>query len=262
MSTAPPFLYKQLLQNIEERVRRGELKAGDLVPSEAKLQEEFNMSRVTVRKALLELEQRGLVTRMHGKGTYISNTTVAQALGVEAHTIVETFQVAGVDLEVTVLALTHIEPPEAIASLFDVPDQQLVCLSRVYSSEGEPIGVVHLYLPLALSGVAYILRDSKNPKETSYSVFEERLGLSIGMVKHEINAVPVCAASATALGLAEGHICLTMDRTTCSTQGAVIEFARFIYAPGCASFEIELPRHAPGTSMKISSPARAADSSA
>lgn len=249
--STPQFLYQQLLENIEGRVRRGTLKVGDLIPSEAKLQEEFNMSRVTVRKALMELEQRGLVTRKHGKGTYISDSSIHQALDVKANTIVEAFEVEGVDLEVTILGLVHIDAPEGIGELFGAPDQQVVCLSRAYSSKDGVIGIVHLYLPLALSGVAYILKESKNSKDTSYRIFENQIHLEIGMVKHQIKAMPVGAASAATLGLHEGHICLTMDRITRDCKGTAIEFARFIYAPDRASFEITLPRHASPKTMTI-----------
>lgn len=245
--STPQFLYQQLLENIEERVRLGTLKVGDLIPSEAKLQEEFNMSRVTVRKALMELEQRGLVTRKHGKGTYISDSSIHQALDVEANTIVEAFEVEGVELEVTILGLVHIDAPEGIGELFGASGQKVVCLSRAFSSKEVVVGVVHLYLPLALSGVAYILQESKNSKDTSYRIFENQIHLDIGMVKHQIKAMPVGAASAIALGLHEDHICLTMDRITRDTKGSVIEFARIIYAPDSASFEITLPRHASKT---------------
>src|ERR1700730_10298270 len=150
---ASPFLYKQLIQTLEDRVRKGELQVGDLVPSETRLIEKFKVSRVTVRKALLELEQRGIVTRLHGKGTYISSSTVPQLLRTEAHTIVETFEVAGVDLDVEVLSLVHVEPPPHVAAVFGTLDQKVVCLPRRYSSGGIPIGVVSLFLPLAMSGV-------------------------------------------------------------------------------------------------------------
>jgi GntR family transcriptional regulator len=248
----PQFLYQQLLENIEERVRSGKLKVGDLIPSETKLQEEFNISRVTVRKALMELEQRGLVTRKHGKGTYISEKSIHQALETKANTIVEAFELEGVDLEVTTLALEYVDPPEIIAELFGTSDQQVVCLSRAYSSKEVVIGVVHLYLPLALSGVAYILKESQASKDTSYRIFENQINLDIGMVSHQIKAVPVGAISAAALGLEKDHICLTMDRITRDTKGTAIEFARFIYAPYSASFEITLPRHASPKTVTLS----------
>ncbi len=248
---ATPFLYKQLIQTLEDRVRRGELQVGDLVPSENQLIKEFQVSRVTVRKALLELEQRGIVTRLHGKGTYINSSTVPQLLQAEARTIVETFEVAGVDLDVEILSLEHVDPPSHVAAVFGELDQKVVCLTRRYSSDGLPIGVVSLYLPLAMSGVAYILKDSRDAKETSYSVFEKQLGISIGLVKHVVKTAAIDVATAEALDLEEGHICLSMDRITRSSHGGVLEVMSFVYAPGRVSFEIELPRHATGMTIRL-----------
>lgn len=247
------FLYKMLSENIENQLRTGKLKVGDLVPSETKLQSEYNMSRVTVRKAIMELEQRGLITRKHGKGTYVSNTTVHQSLANEASTIVEAFENAGIELSVEALGIEYIDPPDFIADLFCTTNQKIVCLKRKYFTEEATVGIVSLYFPLALSGVAYILNETRNSKETSYDLFEKQLHLKIGLVKYEIKALPACASNADKLGIYEGDTCLTMDRITRNTAGVVIEFARFVYAPDSASFEITLPRHASPDTLKFCS---------
>lgn len=245
-----PVLYKQLIHALEKRLKDGDLKIGDLVPSEARLMEEFGMSRVTVRRGLLELQQRGIVTRLHGKGTYITST-VPQPLQTEAHTIVETFGMAGIELSVETLSLEYIDPPSYLVDFFGIADRQVVCLTRKYFSKGAPIGIASLYLPLAFSGVAHILKDSQNAKETSYHVFEKSLGVSLGLVKHIIKTIAVDGRTASALEVKEGQVCLCMDRITRNTQGDVLEFMSFVYSPGSVSFEIELPRNATGTTLQV-----------
>ena len=58
--------------DLQEQIRRGELRAGDRVPSENQLAEAYQVSRQTVRKALAILEQEGAIYALHGKGTFVS----------------------------------------------------------------------------------------------------------------------------------------------------------------------------------------------
>ncbi len=58
--------------DLQEQIRRGELRAGDRVPSENRLAEAYQVSRQTVRKALAILEQEGAIYAVHGKGTFVS----------------------------------------------------------------------------------------------------------------------------------------------------------------------------------------------
>lgn len=65
--------YQQLFDAIEQGIRSGRYSPGQKLPSEAALEAEFSMSRITVVRALRELQQRGLVQRRAGSGTYVTN---------------------------------------------------------------------------------------------------------------------------------------------------------------------------------------------
>jgi DNA-binding LacI/PurR family transcriptional regulator len=63
--------YQQLLENLSQAIRRGDYRPGSKLPSEAVLVKQFNTSRITVGRALRELQQAGLVERFAGSGTYV-----------------------------------------------------------------------------------------------------------------------------------------------------------------------------------------------
>lgn len=65
-------LYIQLKNTIKEAIVSGNLKSGDKIPSEVMLQKTYNVSRVTVRKAVEELVQENYLIKLQGKGTYVS----------------------------------------------------------------------------------------------------------------------------------------------------------------------------------------------
>ncbi|MFG1612448.1 GntR family transcriptional regulator [Nonomuraea wenchangensis] len=69
--TAASYRYQVIAVWLRERIERGELVPGDLLPSEAALRRRFQASRNTVRQALALLEQEGLVVAEHGRGRFV-----------------------------------------------------------------------------------------------------------------------------------------------------------------------------------------------
>lgn len=65
-------LYKQVAGIITEEINKGNIAAGEKLPSELLLMKVFNVSRVTIRGAILELVSDGLLVRSQGKGTFVA----------------------------------------------------------------------------------------------------------------------------------------------------------------------------------------------
>ncbi len=71
--------YQQVFDAIKEAILSGHYEPGQKLPSEAHLLDEFSTSRITVIRALRELQQRGLVQRRAGSGTYVTDGIAAGA---------------------------------------------------------------------------------------------------------------------------------------------------------------------------------------
>lgn len=71
MKTLP--LYKQIQQDIKRLIAQGRLREGDRVPSEKELSEKYRVSQITSKNALIGLMEEGLLTRIQGKGTFVSS---------------------------------------------------------------------------------------------------------------------------------------------------------------------------------------------
>jgi len=76
---SPIPLYYQLRQLLAERITTGEWQPGDMLPTEEQLQEQYGLSRTTVRQALKELEYEGLITRHRGRGTFVSQPKISHS---------------------------------------------------------------------------------------------------------------------------------------------------------------------------------------
>ena len=66
-------LYEKIVEQIEQRILSGDLKAGDRLPAERELCEQFGVSRTAVREAVRALNEKGLVDVQPGRGTFITN---------------------------------------------------------------------------------------------------------------------------------------------------------------------------------------------
>src|SRR5258708_32433989 len=80
-----PPQYQQILENIKNDILSGRYQPGQKLPSEAALLKRFGASRITVGRALRELQQAGVVQRRKGAGNYVGNASpreISPALGV------------------------------------------------------------------------------------------------------------------------------------------------------------------------------------
>lgn len=73
-------LYSQIVERIKQWVRDGDLKEGDVLPSERELAEVFGVSRVPVREALKSLQFLGIVSNVRGKGVVIKKVPISDVI--------------------------------------------------------------------------------------------------------------------------------------------------------------------------------------
>lgn len=77
---SPIPLYEQLKAILAEDIRNGKLAADEQIPSERELCEKYDVSRITVRQAIAEAVNEGLLYRTRGRGTFVSGTKIEQQL--------------------------------------------------------------------------------------------------------------------------------------------------------------------------------------
>ena len=125
-------LYAQLVGIIKRNISTGVLAVGDLLPSEAELCRALNISRNTVRQAIGELEDEGLVVRKRGRGTFVADpstnrrgvrysfTTEVSSMGKEPSSTLVDFEITTPPAIVCSLMLYR----EALGNGLSEPKQQ------------------------------------------------------------------------------------------------------------------------------------------
>jgi GntR family transcriptional repressor for pyruvate dehydrogenase complex len=114
-------LYEQIVQQIEDSIVKGDLKAGDQLPAERELAQRFGVSRTAVREAVKALREKGLVEAYSGRGTFITDGTT-QAVRQSLDLMVKIGQPEGsthlaevraiLEPEIAALAALRIQEPE------------------------------------------------------------------------------------------------------------------------------------------------------
>lgn len=75
------LLYEQLKQAITGMIEAGLLRSGEQIPTTAELCQRFGVSHITVTRALNDLVHQGIITRIQGKGTFVTTRRVERQLG-------------------------------------------------------------------------------------------------------------------------------------------------------------------------------------
>lgn len=161
LKTRPLRSHKKMAEQVRDAVsdyiREHALKAGDRIPTEAKLCAAFGVSRPSVREALRLLEQQGLIVTEHGRGRFV---TAAAALDVARpitvfESISKMLAALGYTHETRVLSARTIlvaAEPKAGAALALPPEAEIFVLERLREADGQVLVYSIDVVPMALLG--------------------------------------------------------------------------------------------------------------
>lgn len=122
-------------------------KPGEFLPSEHELAGRFNVNRHTIRRAVDDLIQQGLLERRHGKGTCVLNKQIDYTLGSQTR-FTETFETLGKTTSLRVLNKARIPASANIAGKLNVQEHtSIYWIETLRLADEEPICVISHYLP-------------------------------------------------------------------------------------------------------------------
>ncbi|EGW36546.1 GntR family transcriptional regulator [Desulfosporosinus sp. OT] len=131
-------IYYQLFKLIEDQIRRGELKPGESLPTEHEISSRFEISRMTVRRAISELVLAGMVYAQQGKGTFVA-TPKLDNIVFELNDFNQEIKQRGLNYKTTLLEAKIIRVDEELRAKFQVSEEhkRLLYFRTVLSAEDE-----------------------------------------------------------------------------------------------------------------------------
>jgi DNA-binding GntR family transcriptional regulator len=232
--SGPVPLYYQVSQRIQQAIVGGELPPGSRLENEISFCNRLGLSRPTIRKAIQDLVDKGLLVRRRGVGTQVVHGQVTR--GVELTSLHDDLVRLGKSPTTKLLSLEVMKADTLIAEELAVPlGTEIVKIQRVRSADGAPVSVMVNYLPTQFRGISV-----KDLEELGLYQWLRLQGVTIRVAKQRIGARKANAKEADLLLLEHGAALLTMDRTAYDDEGQAIEYGHHCYSPELYSFQTTL----------------------
>ena len=218
-------LYHQVKTLLLHDIEAGRWKPDDRLPTENELIRRFQVSRITVRHALRELEQLGYIRREQGRGTFVQRPPVD--LGPrELTSFTDEMRRHGQVATSHVLERGTIAADASIAGKLEMGvGEPVFRLRRLRLADGEPMGVQTAFIPLRLvPGIAEVRFEGAS----LYQVLSDRYGLFPAQAHETHAAVPMNREDAQALGLQAGTPALAGERVAYLADGRPLEYVQSV----------------------------------
>jgi GntR family transcriptional regulator len=205
-------------------IAAGQLAAGDRLPPEHDLAEWLQVSRMTLRHALSELAQRGLVTRTVGRhgGTFVAEPKIEQDVTTLAG-FSEQLRRHGMVAGARVLAATQLPAGPAAAAALELADgEEVFEVRRLRLADGRPMVLEHSQFPARLFGGLLDCRLDGS----LYELLAERFGQRPHRAKESFEPVIAGVRESEALEVEEGAPLMLVERIAYSPSGRPLEYAR------------------------------------
>jgi GntR family transcriptional regulator len=201
-------LHHQLFTVLREQIIRGLYAPGTAIPNEIKLGELFGVSRITVRRALADLDALGLVEKRQGLGTFVRSDLPPQR---PAATLgfLDSLKKQAQQTKVTVLSVGMAVPPPMITLQLQLEGgSEAMHAVRLRSGGTQPLMITDAWVPATFGAgiTAALLR-----KQALYEILLAQ-GVRIGRVVQEITAVSADPRYASLLAVGVGSPLLRLTR--------------------------------------------------
>jgi GntR family transcriptional regulator len=235
-------LYQQLASKLRKQIAAGIFRPGDRLPSEDALCEEYGVSRITVRAALDQLVDAGLLWRQRGKGTFVSNRRVDHDL-IHLTDFVEDMAASGLQPASRVTYWGEETVDEAIAGILGISTTMpVVRLDRLRVADDAPIAFDVTYLPLRYGR---LLDRDRLESETIYHQLENQYGIPVVSGTFVIEASTADPELAGHLQVDDGAPVLVIRRTSFTESRDPIYFQIRSYRADRVRYRLELRRDYP-----------------
>jgi GntR family transcriptional regulator len=233
-------VYHQLYVVLRQQIIDGVHEPTAPLPTEMSLSATFDVSRVTVRRALDLLEREGLVVRRQGVGTFPSAPTPQKAAPQRIAGLIENLITIGLETTAKLLAYDQraLAPAFVAASLRLAPGERCLRLERLRRHKKKPVSLTTVYVP---TGFAKHL-DRKSLDDRPVVRILEQAGLRPISAEQSLSAVAADDQAAAELGVTIGAPLIRLRRTVFEKDGTPLLFQQSLYNPDRYEYYMQLSR--------------------
>lgn len=232
--SSPVPLYHQVASAFEAAIRDGSLTPGTRLDNEIDLAKRFNLSRPTMRQALDQLVQAGLVVRRRGIGTQVVEPPVRRPL--QLSSLYDDLIEQGSKPTTELLEFSMVAADKDRAeSLAITEGTELQHLRRVRSIDGTPLAIMENWVPTDIIELSSDrlerngLYDLMRAAGVDFRLAHQRMGATVANTEH-----------AHLLDVKEGSPLVLMERVARDSNGRAVDGGHHLYRADLYSFEMTL----------------------
>ena len=222
MVRGEPF-YQKIRSDIENKIKDGYYKQGEYLPSEAKLESLYKVSRTTVRNAVRSLVDDGYLTIVRGKGTKVTPSKLSASYP-NLMSFTDVIQKQGIKSSVLKMKISQMLPTQEVAEKLDInPNEKVYEIYRERAADDEPICIHVSFIPCKyLEGNDVSLIEKK---QSLYKALEEDFNISIQTAQDNISAIGASSHVAKILNIEKGDPVLFIKRVAYDQNNVIVEYS-------------------------------------
>jgi len=224
-------LYLDVAEQIKADIMNGTYPVGSLLPTEAELEQLFDVSKITVRRAIELLSSEELVEKKSGKGTTVLSNRPYNKLS-KAGTFTEYLHDSGQKVAKKILKLEKVALTPA-SSAYQSLGEKAVKVSRLYTLDDQPYIYFNYFLPTSMADVPF----EDFEKESLYRLMDQH-GIEILKFEDSFQIVELTPEQQEILATSEKNG-LKRIRKSVGLSGKTVEFSEAIYNTALHPYVIE-----------------------
>ena len=238
MEKTQPFKYALIKNDIVQAIKTKQLNTDDKILSEAKLCKKYNVSRITVTRAINELVAEDYLYRIQGKGTFVKGKQLSEGVS-QLSSFTKRMKEKKLKLETRVLETASVTMPVKMANFFNLPsDKNVILLKRLRIVDGELLCLSIAYL---MPEFFYWTTLEDMEHESLYDLLENKYDFKLGNATQEFEVGYLNEKNAKFLEISSQDPCLKLSLYSTLSDGRPAQFEETYYIGSKYAYQLLLP---------------------
>lgn len=235
-------LYKQVYMQLNQLIEDNTLQPGDKLPSEAELEKQFDVSRITIRRAVQELVYENKIVKKAGKGSFVVKPKAEPLSALTSFS--ENMIAQGYKPSYMNSRIQLVLPSPAVAKHLAVDKTAKVLnINRLMLADSLPMSIQDSYLPGFIYNInPSIFLPELMDKISLYKILEIEFGISLSVAEERIEATKATEKEAKLLLIKTDDPILLVERVAYDDKGIAVEYVKMIYPSSRYRYKVKLFR--------------------
>ncbi|MDX1641970.1 MAG: GntR family transcriptional regulator [Balneolaceae bacterium] len=231
--------HSQISQWLRNQIDEGVYEADEKLPSENDLAKKFDVSRVTIRRALQSLESESIIYRCQGLGSFVSNERASHDL-VKLTDFNEDMAKAGLEASSVVKKFEMVDAPDWLLPLLNIDEgSKILQIDRLRLGDGEPIAFDSTWLPVLYG---QLLDEKELAESTIYHLLEKNYDIPVIRGCYKLSAEVADTPLADALNVEEKSPLFVIDRLSYTIGDKPLYYQKRYYRNDKVTYQMTLER--------------------